>query len=122
MLLSFYDFIKGVFWFLIGYYVAERIKEFFAKKNMSQYELAKRVEMTQSSISTLLNEGNVPKITTLEKVCKGFGITIAQFFAVDEQFPDLSEEQRKVLNTWEKLSAKEKTAIEKIVSSILEMR
>ena len=41
---------------------------------------------------------------------------------MDEQFPDLSEEQRKVLNTWEKLSAKEKTAIEKIVSSILEMR
>ena len=102
--------------------MAERIKELCAKKNMSQYELAKRVEMTQSSISTLLNEGNVPKITTLEKVCKGFGITIAQFFAVDEQFPDLSEEQRKVLNTWEKLSVKEKAAIEKIVSSILEMR
>ena len=55
-------------------------------------------------------------------MCKGFGITIAQFFAMDEQFPDLSEEQRKVLNTWEKLSAKEKIAIEKIVSSILEMR
>lgn len=109
-------------WFLIGYYVAERIKELCAKKNMSQYELAKRAGMTQSSISTLLNEGNVPKITTLEKVCKGFGITIAQFFAMDEQFPDLSEEQRKVLNTWEKLSAKEKIAIEKIVSSILEMR
>lgn len=102
--------------------MAERIKELCAKKNMSQYELAKRAGMTQSSISTLLNEGNVPKITTLEKVCKGFGITIAQFFAVDEQFPDLSEEQRKVFNTWEKLSAKEKTAIEKIVSSILEMR
>jgi transcriptional regulator with XRE-family HTH domain len=111
-----------VCWFLVGYYVAERIKELCVKKNMSQYELAKRAGMTQSSISTLLNEGNVPKITTLEKVCKGFGITLAQFFAMDEQFPDLSEEQRKVLNTWEKLSAKEKTAIEKIVSSILEMR
>ena len=109
-------------WFLVGYYVAERIKELCVKKNMSQYELAKRAGMTQSSISTLLNEGNVPKITTLEKVCKGFGITLAQFFAMDEQFPDLSEEQRKVLNTWEKLSAKEKIAIEKIVSSILEMR
>ena len=78
--------------------------------------------MTQSSISTLLNEGNVPKITTLEKVCKGFGITLAQFFAVDGKYPDLSEEQLNVLNTWEKLSVKEKTAIEKIVGSILDMR
>ncbi len=78
--------------------------------------------MTQSSISTLLNEGNVPKITTLEKVCKGFGITLAQFFAADDKYPDLSEEQLKVLDTWEKLSVKEKEAIEKIVASIMDMR
>ena len=89
---------------------------------MSQYELAKRAGMTQSSISTLLNEGNVPKISTLEKICKGFGITLAQFFTLDDNYPDLSEEQLKVLNTWQKLSVKEKAAIEKIVGSILEMR
>ncbi len=102
--------------------MAERIKELCKKKNMSQYELAKKAGMTQSSISSLLNEGNIPKISTLEKVCKGFGITLAQFFTIDDNIPDLSEEQLRVLNTWEKLSAKEKTAVEKIVSSILEMR
>ena len=89
---------------------------------MSQYELAKRAGMTQSSISTLLNEGNVPKISTLEKICKGFGITLTQFFTLDDNYPDLSEEQKKVLNIWETLSVKEKIAIEKIVGSILEMR
>lgn len=78
--------------------------------------------MTQSSISTLLNEGNVPRITTLEKVCNGFGITLAQFFAMDGEYPDLSEEQLKVLDTWDKLSVKEKTTIEKIVNSIIDMR
>jgi transcriptional regulator with XRE-family HTH domain len=102
--------------------VTERIKELCVKKNMSQYELAKRAGMTQSSISTLLNEGNVPKISTLEKICKGFGITLAQFFTLDDNYPDLSEEQKKVLNIWETLSVKEKIAIEKIVGSILEMR
>lgn len=102
--------------------MAERIKELCKKKNMSQYELAKRAGMTQSSISSLLNEGNVPKVSTLEKVCKGFGITVAQFFTIDGNVPDLSEEQLRVLNTWDKLSVKEKTAVEKIVSSILEMR
>ena len=100
--------------------MTERIKELCVKKNMSQYELAKR--MTQSSISTLLNEGNVPKISTLEKICKGFGITLTQFFTLDDNYPDLSEEQKKVLNIWETLSVKEKIAIEKIVGSILEMR
>ncbi len=102
--------------------MAERIKDLCSKKNMSQYELAKRAGMTQSSVSTLLNKGNVPRITTLEKVCQGFGITLAQFFVEDEEYPDLSEEQLKVLNTWQKLSVKEKAAIEKIVSSIIDMR
>ncbi len=102
--------------------MAERIKDLCSKKNMSQYELAKRAGMTQSSVSTLLNKGNVPRITTLEKVCQGFGITLAQFFAEDEEYPDLSEEQLKVLNTWQKLSVKEKAAIEKIVSSIIDLR
>ncbi|GFI51094.1 HTH-type transcriptional regulator PuuR [Lachnospiraceae bacterium] len=102
--------------------MAERIRELCAKKKMSQYELAKRAGMTQSSISSLLNEGNVPKITTVEKVCKGFGITLSQFFSKEDNFPDLSEEQLEVLNTWEKLSAKEKLAVRKIVSSILELR
>lgn len=102
--------------------MAERIKELCKKKNMSQYELAKKAGMTQSSISSLLNEGNIPKVSTLEKVCKGFGITLAQFFTIDDNIPDLSEEQLRVLNTWEKLSTKEKIAVEKIVGSILEMR
>ena len=102
--------------------MTESIKELCVKKNMSQYELAKRAGMTQSSISTLLNEGNVPKISTLEKICKGFGITLTQFFTLDDNYPDLSEEQKKVLNIWETLSVKEKIAIEKIVGSILEMR
>lgn len=78
--------------------------------------------MTQSSISTLLNEGNVPRITTLEKVCNGFGITLAQFFTMDGKYPDLSEEQIKVLDTWERLSVKEKIAVENIVNSIIDMR
>lgn len=108
--------------YLIGNFVAKRIKDLCEKKNMSQYELAKRAGMTQSSVSTLLNKGNVPRITTLEKVCKGFGITLAQFFTEDEKYPNLSEEQLKVLNTWQKLSVKEKVAIEKIVSSIIDMR
>lgn len=89
---------------------------------MSQYELAKKAGMTQSSISTLLNEGNVPRITTLEKVCNGFGITLAQFFTMDGKYPDLSEEQIKVLDTWERLSVKEKIAVENIVNSIIDMR
>ena len=89
---------------------------------MTQYELAKRAGMTQSSISNLMSRGTVPTLGTLEKICKGFGITLAQFFTEEGKFPDLSEEQQEMLNAWETLSTKEKAALMKILESIKELR
>ena len=104
-------------------FVIERILELCDKKNMSQYELSQRAGLTQSSISTLMSRGSLPKITTLQKICDGFGITLAQFFTQDDKkIPDLSEEQYKMLALWESLSPKEKIALEHIINSIIEMR
>jgi transcriptional regulator with XRE-family HTH domain len=52
------------------------IKELCEKKNISQYEFVKKFSMIQSSISSLLNEGNVPKASTLKKICNGDKIAI----------------------------------------------
>lgn len=89
---------------------------------MTQYELAKRAGMTQSSVSNLMSRGTVPTLGTLEKICKGFGITLAQFFTEEGEFPDLSEEQQEMLNAWETLSTKEKATLMKILESIKELR
>lgn len=89
---------------------------------MTQYELAKRAGMTQSSVSNLMSRGTVPTLGTLEKICKGFGITLAQFFTEEGEFPDLSEEQQEMLNAWETLSTKEKVTLMKILESIKELR
>lgn len=89
---------------------------------MSQYELSKRAGLTQSSISTLMSRGSEPKISTLKKICSGLGITLAQFFTMDDKFPDLSDAQLRILDMWETLSPKEQVAIEKIIYSIIEMR
>lgn len=78
--------------------------------------------MTQSSVSNLMSRGTVPTLGTLEKICKGFGITLAQFFAEEGEFPDLSEEQQEMLNAWETLSTKEKATLMKILESIKELR
>lgn len=89
---------------------------------MTRYELAKRAGMTQSSLSNLMNRGTVPTIGTLEKICNGFGISLAQFFSEEGKFPDLSQEQIEMLTAWESLSGKEKTALMKILNSIKELR
>lgn len=78
--------------------------------------------MSQSSISNLMDQRSVPTIGTLEKICNGFGISLAQFFSDEGTFPDLSKEQIEMLNAWGTLSGKVKVAMMKILNSIKELR
>lgn len=65
-------------------YIIDRIEQLCEQKQMSRYRLAQKSGISQSSISTLLNRQSVPTIQTLEKICKGLDMTLAQFFSEDE--------------------------------------
>ena len=62
--------------------------------------------------SNLMKRGSMPTFYTLDKICDGLGITLSQFFSKDIERLELSAEQRKVLETWETLTDKEKEAVE----------
>ena len=57
-----------------------RIQELLAQRGWSQYQLAKEADLSQSTISSLINRGNTPTVPTIESCCKAFGITMAEFF------------------------------------------
>lgn len=79
---------------------------------MSMYALSKKTGISQSSLSNLMKRGSTPTFYTLDKICDGLGITLSQFFSKDIKRLELSAEQRKVLETWETLTDKEKEAVE----------
>lgn len=79
---------------------------------MSMYALSKKTDISQSSLSNLMKRGSTPTFYTLNKICDGLGITLAQFFSEDIGKLELSSEQKKVLETWETLTDKEKEAVE----------
>lgn len=63
------------------------IREFYG---WSQRELAKRAGVPNSAIS-VIEQGSVsPSITSLEKVLKGFPISLADFFAISINRPPVS--------------------------------
>ena len=63
-------------------YIIERIEQLCEQKYISRYRLAQRSGIAQSSLSTLLNRKSVPTFQTLEKICEGFDISLAQFLDV----------------------------------------
>nr|DAY07089.1 MAG TPA: Cro/C1-type HTH DNA-binding domain protein [Caudoviricetes sp.] len=86
---------------------------------MSRYRLAQKSGISQSSISTLLNRQSVPTIQTLEKICKGLDMTLAQFFSEDDELPNLTEEQKRLLTTWNAMNEQEKALVEAYMQGIV---
>ena len=73
-------------------------------RNWSEYQLAQHSGISQSTISTWYRKNQVPTIQTLEKVCLGFGITLSQFLANDDDAVSLTESQKDLLDCWAALT------------------
>ena len=58
-----------------------RIRELMAERKWSEYRLAIASGLSQSTVANIFNRNTTPSIATLESICAGFGITLAQFFA-----------------------------------------
>ncbi|MES2824693.1 MAG: helix-turn-helix domain-containing protein [Pseudomonadota bacterium] len=63
--------------------VGARLKLVREQNGLSQRELAKRANVTHSSISMIEQGQNSPSINSLEKILGGIPMTLAQFFICD---------------------------------------
>lgn len=99
--------------------VIERIKALCKSRGWTNYRLAKESGITYSTLCTMLNKAYAPSISTLIKICNGFGITLAQFF--DENFENaaITPEQREHLQLWDSLSEENRAAAEKYLRFLL---
>ena len=88
------------------------------KRNWSEYQLAQRSGLSQSTISTWYRKNQTPTIHTLEKVCCGFGITLSQFFAVEDDVVSLTETQKELLDYWAALTDTQQTLFMELFKNI----
>lgn len=58
-------------------------------------------------------------VTSIEKICHGLGITLSQFFEEDAAVHHLTEEQKSLLTTWDRLSPSQRTAILDLIQAFL---
>ena len=59
----------------------------------------------------------MPSIVTLEAICDGFGITLAQFFSEGDMV-ELTPELRELFSGWATLTPDQKAAVLQIVKSM----
>ena len=64
-------------------YALIRIKELLDQRNWSLYKLAQEANIPYSSLNSLFRKNNQPTLATLEKICRGFHISVSEFFYDD---------------------------------------
>lgn len=87
----------------------ERLRRLLNERGWTEYKLAKKCGLSQSTIANIYRRNTVPSIATLEAICNGFGITLSQFFA-DEQMVELTPELKDIFDCWIDLTPNQKEA------------
>jgi len=93
----------------------ERIRKLLDDRKWSMYKLSKLSGVSQSTLSNLFARNNDPSISTLEDICKAFGITLSQFFANEGELVVITKEQSEMLEKWSTLSDEQKSALLKLL-------
>ena len=93
------------------YDVLGRITEERQKRGWTEYTLAKNAGITQSTISGWYRNQLTPSIPSLERICKGLGISMAQFFSPIQSNQLLTEDQEVLLCEWSRLNPTQRQAI-----------
>ena len=100
--------------------ILKKITEMRLEKGWSEYELAERSELPQSTISSWYRKNLVPSVPSLEHICMAFGITLSQFFLDDRCFSEtISQEQIDILKRWNKMTKEQQKKLAEFLDSIL---
>lgn len=93
----------------------ERIRQLLHERGWTVYKLSKLSGVSQSTLSNMFNRNNDPSISTLEDICRAFGITLSQFFANEGELVALNKEQAEMLEKWSTLTSEQKNALLKLL-------
>lgn len=99
--------------------IIARIKELCTVRGWTFYRLAKQSGITYSTLCTMLHKATAPSVPTLVKLCRGFDISLSEFFDTDNGWATLSQEQKDHLQQWDLLNQPNKRAAEKYVQYLL---
>jgi transcriptional regulator with XRE-family HTH domain len=98
--------------------ILSAITRYREARGWTEYQLAERSGLPQSTISSWYRKGMVPTVPSLEKVCTAFGITLSQLFAEGDEAVSLTASQRKLLERWSRLSEDQQVVVFQLIDKM----
>lgn len=88
--------------------VIQHITDLCIERGWTYYKLAKESGIPYSTINNMIHRTNIPSIPTLQKICNGFGISLADFFSDGSCGAQLNEQQKELLSLYNDLTLEDK--------------
>lgn len=88
----------------------EKIQKLLQERDWTTYRLAKATGIAYSSLNSMLLKNTQPTISTLEKICEGFNISLSEFFAEDTPYRvkvEYTPEEEEIIDIYRHLNKKE---------------
>ena len=103
-------------------YVLKKVTQLLQERNWTLYRLAKESEISYSTLSNTFHRNNVPSVSTLMRICDGFGITLSEFF--DEggiTVKQLTSSDQKLLADFHSLPRSDKNLVNAYMQGLLKV-
>lgn len=88
-------------------------------RGWTEYQLAERSGLPQSTISSWYRKNMIPSVPSLEKICEAFGITLSQLFAGEDMPFSLTEQQKEMLERWDRLDEEQQAIIFQLIDKMI---
>lgn len=85
-----------------------RINQLLLERNWSLYQLSKVTGIPKSTLNRLIKYTNSPTVRTVGVICRGFGITLEEFFQLKTEKNSSNNEQQQFVDAWNKLVGNDK--------------
>ena len=95
----------------------ERLRQLLQERGITTYKLSLLSGLSNTTLANVFKRNTVPSISTLQAICKGFGITLSQFFAEGEMV-ELTPELKELFDCWVNLTTEQKTALLNLIKSM----
>ena len=97
--------------------VIERIRVLMNERGWTPYRLAKESGLSDGTVGNIFRRNTVPSMATLQAICKGLKISLAQFFA-EGDIVELTPELKELFNDWVNLTAEQKDAVRHMMKTL----
>ena len=101
--------------------VLNRIQQLLEFKHWTLYKLAKNSDIAYSSLNNIFNRETCPTVTTLEKICKGFNMSLSEFFDFETnplRNESISPEEQDILNRYNELYCQDKKLLQAYLNGL----